>query len=31
MLQCDEVISGQMMGGAQHRFSELYIVVIPGF
>jgi len=25
------VISGQMMGGAQHRFSELYIVVIPGF
>jgi hypothetical protein len=31
MLQCDEVISGQMMGGPQHRFSERHIVVIFGF
>src|SRR6266404_3547980 len=28
---CNRMISGQMMGGAQHRFSERYIVVIPGF
>jgi hypothetical protein len=31
MLQCDEVISGQMMGGPQHRFSERDIVRIGGF
>jgi hypothetical protein len=31
MLYCDEVIPGQMRGGAQHPFSERHIVVIPGF
>src|ERR1700684_357842 len=31
MLKRDEVISSQMMGSAQHRFGERYIVVIPGF
>jgi hypothetical protein len=30
MLKRDEVISSQMMGGAQHRFGERYIVVIAG-